>query len=114
MHPSFPKVTITNLMLDNLKSIQTNALGTVDASVHACHKRKVHQPCTVKPTGKWNKVSAKVRDRNLSKTILVKARKGTCIYPWYQKVISLHLHKKENTIKENIAYARTYDRALKE
>jgi len=42
MHPSFPKVTITNFMLGNFKSIETSACGTVDASVHACQQKSVH------------------------------------------------------------------------
>lgn len=36
IQPSFPKVTITNLTLGNLKSIEMSACGTVDAPVHAC------------------------------------------------------------------------------
>ena len=36
------KVTITNLILGNLKSIETSACGTVDASVHAYQQREVH------------------------------------------------------------------------
>lgn len=36
MQPSFPKVTIANLSLGNLKIIETSALGIDDASVQAC------------------------------------------------------------------------------
>lgn len=39
MQPSFPKVTVTNLTLGNLKSIETSALGTVGASVHTCQQK---------------------------------------------------------------------------
>lgn len=36
MHPSSPNVTITNLIFGNLTRIETRALGTDAASVHAC------------------------------------------------------------------------------
>lgn len=36
MHPSFPKVAITNLSLGSLNIIETSALGIVDVSVQAC------------------------------------------------------------------------------
>lgn len=37
-HPSSPKVTITNLIFGNLRSMETSALEIDGASVHACHK----------------------------------------------------------------------------
>lgn len=42
MQPSFPKVTITNLSLGNLKIIETSDLEIDDASVQACQIVKSH------------------------------------------------------------------------
>jgi len=39
MQPFFPKVTITNLILGKLRSIETSAFGIVAASVHAYHQK---------------------------------------------------------------------------
>lgn len=40
MQPSAPKVTITNLSLGNLNSIETSAVATDGAPVHVCTIRQ--------------------------------------------------------------------------
>lgn len=49
IHPSSPKVTITNFNFGNLKRMETSALGMDGAPVHACETRnsQIQYECPV-------------------------------------------------------------------